>query len=94
MLGNGDGTFQSAQTTEVKGIELSFPVVADFNHDLHPDVALTRVLDDKLEILLGNGDAIKIPTGDVPQEPAVADFNLDGNPDVVVSNTFGGTVGV
>ena len=99
MLGNGDGTFQSAQTTEVKGIELSFPVVADFNHDLPPDVALTSVADDKLEILLGNGDgsfqpAIKIPTGDVPQSPTVADFNLDGNSDVALSNTFGGTVGI
>ena len=62
-------------------------MVADFNHDLPPDVALTSVADDKLEILLGNGDgsfqpAIKIPTGDVPQSPTVADFNLDGDSDV------------
>src|SRR5262249_27016906 len=99
MLGNGDGTFQAAQTTPVQGLELSTPVAADFNNDGQADVAITDWPKDTLLILLGNGDgtfqpAIKIHPGDGPQYVTVADFNLDHNLDVVVSNIFGGTIGV
>ena len=100
MLGNGDGTFQSAQMITVDATELSFPALGDFNNDRQPDLAITDWPSDTLMVLLGNGDGSfqpgtsKIRTGDVPQSPTVADFNLDHNLDVVVSNTFGGTVGV
>ena len=96
-LGNGDGTFQAPQFTDV-GFTGPWPVVADFNSDGHMDVAVT-VLSGQLAILLGKGDgsfepAIYYQTADTPQSPITADFNLDGNPDIAISHTFDGTVSI
>ena len=52
LLGNGDGTFQTAQFTDMALTEC-WPVVADFNHDRKMDVAATS---GQLAILLGQGD--------------------------------------
>ena len=96
-LGNGDGTFQAAQFTDV-GFTGPWPVVADFNNDGQVDVAVTD-LSGQLAILLGKGDgtfepAIYYQTADTPQNPIAADFNLDGNPDLAISHTFDGTVSI
>jgi VCBS repeat protein len=98
FLGNGDGTFQAPQFTDV-GFIGPWPVVADFNSDGHMDVALTGVGDAQLAILLGKGDGgfeppIYYQTADAPQSPIAADFNLDGNLDLAISHTFDGTVSI
>ena len=97
FLGNGDGTFQMAQFTDV-GFSSPWPAIADFNSDGQMDVAVTD-LSGQLAILLGKGDgsfepAIYYQTADTPQNPITADFNLDGNPDLAISHTFGGTVSI
>lgn len=97
FLGNGDGTFQVAQLTDV-GFSSPWPVVADFNNDGQVDVAVTD-LSGQLAILLGKGDgsfepAIYYQTADTPQSPIAADFNLDGNLDLAISHTFDGAVSI
>ena len=88
LLGNGDGTFQTAQNIAV-GFEPGSVVVADFNSDGKPDLA---VLGGGFSVLLGNGDgtfqtaqniALGIPLGLV----AVADFNSDGKPDLAMTSS-------
>ena len=98
LLGNGDGSFQEAQFTELS-IDEMWPAVADFNNDGQLDIALTGVNDDKLSILLGKGDGTFEPevvyrTDDGPQSPIAADFNGDGNPDLAISNVGGPTVAI
>jgi len=95
LLGNGDGTFQTAQFTDMALTEC-WPVAADFNHDGKIDVAATS---GQLAILLGRGDgtfqpAIYYSTDPVPQSPVAADFNLDGNPDLAISHTFDAKVSI
>ena len=97
FVGNGDGTFQVPELTDV-GFSSPWPAVADFNNDNHVDVAVTD-LSGQLAILLGKGDgsfepAIYYQTADTPQNPTTADFNLDGNPDLAISHTFKGTVSI
>lgn len=100
ILGNGDGTFQDWVTMRVGTFLSEFePVVADFNHDGKPDVALADSGLGQLDILLGNGDgtfqrAIQYDTVGTPQLPTVADYNLDGNLDIAVSHTFAGKVSI
>src|SRR5262249_52252901 len=96
-LGNGDGTFQAAQFTDV-GFIGPWLVVADFNSDGQADVAATD-LSGQLAILLGKGDGTFEPpifyqTAEFAQSPTVADFNLDGNPDLAISHTFDGKVSI
>jgi hypothetical protein len=98
LLGNGDGTFQAAQFTDVSSDEV-WPAVGDFNNDGQVDVALTSVSDDQFSILLGKGDGTFEPeavynTADGPQSPTAADFNGDGNLDLAVSNVGSDTVGI
>lgn len=99
-LGNGDGTFQAPQFTDIF-FDAPWPVVADFNNDGQVDVGATGYQFGiaQLAILLGKGDGsfeppIYYQTADVPQSPITADFNLDGNPDLAISHTFGGTVSI
>ena len=97
FLGNGDGSFQAVQLTDV-GFSSPWPAVADFNSDGQMDVAVTD-LSGQLAILLGKGDGsfeppIYYQTAGTPQNPITADFNLDGNPDLAISHTFGGTVSI
>jgi uncharacterized protein (DUF2141 family) len=87
LLGNGDGTFQSAVTYEA-GVACFLVAVADFNGDGKPDLA---VLGQNEEVLLGNGDgtfqaAIPFPPGNYIEPLAVGDFNGDGKLDLVVAD--------
>lgn len=80
-------------------------VVADFNGDGRPDIAVADYGNPStgdnggISILLGNGDgtfqaAILINAGKNPNAIAVGDFNNDGHEDLIVSNfgnrAFGG----
>ena len=52
LLGNGDGTFQTAKTV-AGGSEILY-AVADFNHDGKPDLAVTAST--AVQVMYGNGD--------------------------------------
>src|SRR5262249_55316591 len=55
LLGNGDGTFQPAITTNLLAGATSV-AVGDFNGDDKLDLAITSGLNDAVEVLRGNGD--------------------------------------
>ena len=93
LLGNGDGTFQSARTYDSGGEGASSLVVADFNGDFKADVAvLTNIQSKTLALLLGKGDGtFQLPTaynsgGLFSAWIAVGDLNGDRRPDLAVAN--------
>jgi hypothetical protein len=53
LLGNGNGTFQTAVTYST-GASPTFVVVSDFNGDRKPDLAVVN--GSNISVLLGNGD--------------------------------------
>jgi hypothetical protein len=99
LLGNGDGTFQTAVTYN-SGTLYSFSVaVSDVNGDGKPDLLVANECVDNnncangtVGILLGNGDGTFQPAVDYSSGGvyafaiAVGDVNGDGKPDVVLSN--------
>jgi hypothetical protein len=105
LLGNGDGTFQTAVTYGSGGYSSGFLVssvaVADVNGDGKPDLLVANgCLDSNcdsggLGVLLGNGDgtfqtAVPYASGGSGADSvAVADVNRDGKPDLLVANECG-----
>jgi Bacterial Ig-like domain (group 3)/FG-GAP-like repeat len=90
MLGNGDGTFAAPINSGTAALPFA-PVVADFNGDGKPDVAVTDEVANSAHILLGNGDGtfqpqIDYAVGATPQGAAFADFNGAGNVDLATAN--------
>lgn len=67
-------------------------VVADFNGDGKPDLAVANQNDDTVSVLFGSGDgtfqhAHNFAAGGHPAAIAAADFNGDGRPDLVVADS-------
>jgi hypothetical protein len=100
LLGNGNGTFQTAKKYAA-GFLPSSLAVGDFNGDGKVDLAVanyygTRTGDDgNVSILAGNGDgtfqaAVDYAAGTHPESVAVADFNGDGRVDLAVANIGSG----
>ncbi len=96
LLGNGDGTFQTAVPYNSGGSGPGAVAVADVNGDGKPDLLLEN--SGTVGVLLGNGDGTfqtAVPYnsgGSGPGAIAVVDVNGDGKPDLLLGNS--GTVGV
>jgi hypothetical protein len=68
--------------------------IADFNHDNHPDIALSNLgrTSGNVTIHINNGDgtfrnAVEYPVGGPTADDLVAvDLNADGNPDIITRN--------
>jgi hypothetical protein len=56
FLGNGDGTFTAAPAFPVTGQNVNNAVVADFNGDGKPDLAISLPDANAIQVLLGKGD--------------------------------------
>jgi hypothetical protein len=97
-LGNGDGTFTTANGSPISlGQNLYAIVVADFNGDGKLDVAVTDSSTNDLYILLGNGDGTfgppsTITVGSDPDAMVAGDFNNDGKLDLAIANGGDNTV--
>jgi hypothetical protein len=98
LLGNGDGTFQTAVAYGTGGLQTYSIAVADVNGDGKPDLlvanecATNDCSNGSVAVLLGNGDgtfqtAVNYSSGaQWSYSIAVADVNGDGNPDLLVAN--------
>jgi len=100
LLGNGDGTFQTAVAYAAGG-EAIFIAAEDVNGDGKPDVVIASCAGPgfgcapgSVGVLLGNGDGtlqtvVNYPSGgDDPESLSLADVNGDGKLDAVVENEF------
>jgi len=99
LLGNGDGTFQSALSYSTGGIWSLGIAVADINGDGKADIIVVNEClsnnncsNGVVSVLLGNGDGTFQPAvtynsgGNAAVSVQLADMNGDGNLDVVVDN--------
>jgi uncharacterized repeat protein (TIGR01451 family) len=91
LLGNGDGTFQTAVNYPVGAAPRSL-VAGDFNGDGKADLAVANFAGGTIGILLGKGDgtldaAVSYPAGASLQSIAAGDLNGDGKTDLVVANS-------
>jgi hypothetical protein len=88
LLGNGDGTFQTAVTYSTGTGGASSVAIGDVNGDGKPDLV---VAGGAVSVLLGNGDGTFQPAmtygvgANGTDSVAVADVNGDGKPDVLAA---------
>ena len=92
LLGNGNGTFQVAQTLALgAGHSPFWLATGDFNGDGKLDAAVTNQPGNIVTVLIGNGDGtfmppVDYPAGSSPYAIVAADLNADGWLDLAVAN--------
>jgi Big-like domain-containing protein/VCBS repeat protein len=92
LLGNGDGTFQTAISYPSGGAKAFSVAIGDVNGDGHPDLAVANTDSSSVGVLRGNGDgtfqpAVTFDSGGVSDfSVAMADVNRDAHPDLLVAN--------
>jgi hypothetical protein len=98
--GNGDGTFQAAQSYPA-GANAANLVVGDFNGDHIPDLAVGHFAGsaNTVSVLLGNGDSsfqppVDYTVGNQPIWVTTADLRGTGTLDLVVSNNNSSSISV
>lgn len=95
-----DPSFSAPQVFNPGGLNPRAVVVADFNNDQSPDLAVTNNSNSTVGLLLNTGigsfaPAVTFLTGGTGvRELAIGDFNSDGLPDLVVANNSSNNVGV
>ena len=100
MLGNGDGTFQSATNYPSGGSQASSVAVVDLNRDGKPDIVVSHERSPVIGVLLGRGDgSFEPPVAYASGRPdsssmAVGDVNGDGKVDVVAIAMNGPSVSI
>jgi hypothetical protein len=87
LLGNGDGTFQSASTKKV-GDEPFAIVADDFNHNGYTDLAVANLVSNTISVLLGDGNGefqgpVNYKAGNGPIALKAGKFTQSGNVDLV-----------
>jgi hypothetical protein len=97
LLGNGDGSFQSAANVATLASPQAI-AVADFDGNGTSDLITANSSSNDISVMLGNGAGAfsppaHFPAGVNPFSLAVADFNGDGHPDAAVGN-LDGTVSI
>ncbi len=100
LLGNGDGTFQNAQSyvSGAGGVAVRI-ALGDVNADSRLDLAVTHANASLVNIFLGNGDGSfqgpqPIAVGARPYAVAVGDVDADGRLDLTTANPLPDTVAV
>lgn len=98
LLGNGDGSFQTAQTFRANVTPGSL-AAGDFNGDGKLDLAVANGASNDVSILMGKGDGtfqapVNIPVGLNPGTIVAADFNGDAKIDLAVLDTASNNVAV
>src|SRR5262249_52556135 len=99
LLGKGDGTFGTVTYSTQTGFDPYSVVIADFNGDTKPDLAVANYGTNTASVLLGNGDGsfgihTDFGTGSYPASVAIGDLNGDGKFDLAVANEGSATVSV
>lgn len=74
-------------------------LAVDLNHDRVPDLVTADYDDDRVTVLIGDGDggfnhASSHATGDGPVSLVAADFDLDGNMDVATANEIDDSISI
>jgi Bacterial type II and III secretion system protein/FG-GAP-like repeat len=99
LLGNGDGTFTAATNSPLAtGQGPTSVVIADFNADGNPDIAVTDPQTDSVSVFLGLGQGLFAPAFELPagtNPTALLTANLSGAslPDVAVTDDPSGAAG-
>jgi uncharacterized repeat protein (TIGR01451 family) len=99
LLGNGDGTFQSAQQVATVPSYYDLVAAGDVNADGKPDLVVQRTQFDSscspasgFSVFLGNGDDTFQPGKDIAGPPF--DVNSDGVPDIFDTHGYAGPLNI
>jgi hypothetical protein len=99
LLGNGDGTFQPANSNYPIGVNSQAIATADMNSDGFLDLVVANYTDNTLSVMLGNGNGtFKVqsvyPTNLGPGFMAIGDFSDVGKLDVAVVDVTADVVSI